>query len=34
LLYGLLAALVAEQLLAYAASYHPRRPAVAARHAA
>jgi hypothetical protein len=35
LLYGLLAALVAEQLLAYAASYHPRRPAAAAgRHAA
>jgi hypothetical protein len=33
LLYGLLAALVAEQVLAYAASYHPRRPA-AARHAA
>jgi hypothetical protein len=34
LLYGLLAALVAEQVLAYAASYHPRRPAAAARHAA
>jgi len=25
LLYGLLVALVAEQLLAHAASYHPRR---------